>query len=176
MKLPIDMNLSPLWVSFLAGEGVDAIHRSAVGRPQAADSEILDFAAANGWIVFTPRPGFADQQTRCHSGPGAGRSARRHRRSRAPRNSGRCTTPGSRCSRHCGLTTPSRSASAHLKQIHELCQVSESLVRVDRSLPQARLIITNPRKASFLRMDDDPPGASRPLHELPFRDPGNGLN
>jgi len=53
MKLLIDMNLSPLWVGFLAGEGVDGIHWSTVGRPQAADSEILDFAAANGWIVFT---------------------------------------------------------------------------------------------------------------------------
>jgi predicted nuclease of predicted toxin-antitoxin system len=53
MKLLIDMNLSPLWVTFLAGEGVDAIHWSAIGRPQAADSEILDYAVANGWIVFT---------------------------------------------------------------------------------------------------------------------------
>jgi predicted nuclease of predicted toxin-antitoxin system len=53
MKLLIDMNLSPLCVSFLASEGVDAIHWSAIGRSQAADSEILDFAAANGWIVFT---------------------------------------------------------------------------------------------------------------------------
>lgn len=46
------MNLSPLWVPFLAGEGIDAVHWSAVGRASAADSEILDFAAANGW-VFT---------------------------------------------------------------------------------------------------------------------------
>jgi predicted nuclease of predicted toxin-antitoxin system len=53
MKLLIDMNLSPAWVSFLASEGVDAIHWSAVGQAQAADSEILNFAAANGWIVFT---------------------------------------------------------------------------------------------------------------------------
>jgi predicted nuclease of predicted toxin-antitoxin system len=53
MKLPIDMNLSLLSVSFLAGEGISAIHWSAAGRPQAADSEILDFSGANGWIVFT---------------------------------------------------------------------------------------------------------------------------
>ena len=38
MKLLIGMNLSPLWVSFLAGQGMDAIHWSAVGRPKAADS------------------------------------------------------------------------------------------------------------------------------------------
>jgi predicted nuclease of predicted toxin-antitoxin system len=53
MKLPIDMNLSPLWVSFLADQGFEAIHWSVVGQPGAADSEIFDFAAANGWTVFT---------------------------------------------------------------------------------------------------------------------------
>jgi predicted nuclease of predicted toxin-antitoxin system len=53
MKLLIDMNLSPLWTPFLAGEGVETIHWSTVGQPGATDSEILDFAAANGWIVFT---------------------------------------------------------------------------------------------------------------------------
>jgi predicted nuclease of predicted toxin-antitoxin system len=40
MKLLIDMNLSPLWVEFLAGAGFVSIHWSAVGRPSAPDSEI----------------------------------------------------------------------------------------------------------------------------------------
>jgi predicted nuclease of predicted toxin-antitoxin system len=53
VKLLVDMNLSPLWVSFFAAAGIDAIHWSGVGRADAADSEILDFAAANGLIVFT---------------------------------------------------------------------------------------------------------------------------
>jgi len=53
MKFLIDMNLSPLWVSFLANQGFEAVHWSTVGHPGAPDSEILDFAAANGWIVFT---------------------------------------------------------------------------------------------------------------------------
>jgi predicted nuclease of predicted toxin-antitoxin system len=53
MKFPIDMNLSPLWAPFPTDHGFDAIHWSAVGQPGAADSEIIDFAAANGWIVFT---------------------------------------------------------------------------------------------------------------------------
>ena len=53
MKFPIDMNLSPLWVSFLAEKGFTAIHWSTIGEPCAPDSEILDFAAANDWIVFT---------------------------------------------------------------------------------------------------------------------------
>jgi predicted nuclease of predicted toxin-antitoxin system len=53
MKFLIDMNLSPLWVSFFANHGFEAVHWSTVGLPGAADSEIFDFAAANGWIVFT---------------------------------------------------------------------------------------------------------------------------
>ncbi|MGO9255202.1 MAG: DUF5615 family PIN-like protein [Bryobacteraceae bacterium] len=53
MKFLIDMNLSPLWVSFLAEKGFTAVHWSAVGQPWAADSEILDYAARNDWIVFT---------------------------------------------------------------------------------------------------------------------------
>jgi predicted nuclease of predicted toxin-antitoxin system len=53
MKFLIDMNLSPLWVPFLAGEKFEAVHWSTVGEPGAADSEILDFAASGGWIVFT---------------------------------------------------------------------------------------------------------------------------
>jgi predicted nuclease of predicted toxin-antitoxin system len=47
------MNLSPLWIPFLAERGFTAVHWSTVGQPSAADSEIFDFAAANDWIVFT---------------------------------------------------------------------------------------------------------------------------
>ncbi len=53
MKFLIDMNLSPLWVSFLAEKGFKAVHWSTVGQPWASDSEIFDFAAANDWVVFT---------------------------------------------------------------------------------------------------------------------------
>ena len=53
MKILIDMNLSPLWVSFLADQGIEAVHWSTIGEAAAPDSEILRFAAANGWIVFT---------------------------------------------------------------------------------------------------------------------------
>jgi len=53
MKFIIDMNLSPLWIPFLAEKGFTAVHWSTVGKPSAADFEIFDFAAANGWIVFT---------------------------------------------------------------------------------------------------------------------------
>jgi predicted nuclease of predicted toxin-antitoxin system len=53
MKFIIDMNLSPLWISFLAERGLTAVRWSTVGQPSAADSEIFDFAVANDWIVFT---------------------------------------------------------------------------------------------------------------------------
>jgi predicted nuclease of predicted toxin-antitoxin system len=53
MKFLIDMNLSPLWVSFLAErDSQRSIGQQSV-KPWAADSEIFDFAAANEWIVFT---------------------------------------------------------------------------------------------------------------------------
>jgi len=53
MKVLVDMSLSPAWVSFLAGHGVDAAHWSAIGRASAADSEILEYADAHGFVVFT---------------------------------------------------------------------------------------------------------------------------
>ena len=53
MKLLIDMNLSPLWVQFLADSGFDSIHWSNVGQPSAPDTQIMDYASANGLIIFT---------------------------------------------------------------------------------------------------------------------------
>ena len=53
MKILIDMNLSPLWVQFLVAHGVDAVHWSAIGEASAPDSQILDYAAENDFVVFT---------------------------------------------------------------------------------------------------------------------------
>ena len=53
MKLLIDMNLSPLWVQFLADSGFDSIHWSEIGQPSAPDTEIMDYASAYGLVVFT---------------------------------------------------------------------------------------------------------------------------
>jgi predicted nuclease of predicted toxin-antitoxin system len=53
MKILIDMNLSPLWVQFLVGYGVDAVHWSSIGEASAPDSQILDYAAENDFVVFT---------------------------------------------------------------------------------------------------------------------------
>jgi hypothetical protein len=35
MKVLVDMNLSPTWAPFLKGEGIEAVHWSAVGDPRA---------------------------------------------------------------------------------------------------------------------------------------------
>lgn len=39
------MNLSPLWVEFLAEHGMDAFHWSTVGRPDAPDADLMLWAA-----------------------------------------------------------------------------------------------------------------------------------
>jgi predicted nuclease of predicted toxin-antitoxin system len=53
MKLLLDMNLSPAWVAELAARGWEAVHWSTVGDPRATDREIMDWAKANGYVVFT---------------------------------------------------------------------------------------------------------------------------
>lgn len=53
VQILIDMNLSPDWVPLLQRHGWTAIHWSTVGDPRATDRTIVDWAAANGYIVFT---------------------------------------------------------------------------------------------------------------------------
>jgi predicted nuclease of predicted toxin-antitoxin system len=53
MKLLVDMNLSPDWISYLAAHGFDAVHWSTVGAPNAADQVIFDHARAGGMTIFT---------------------------------------------------------------------------------------------------------------------------
>ena len=53
MKLLVDMNLSPRWVASLADAGWAAKHWSKIGQSDATDSEILGYAAANGYVVLT---------------------------------------------------------------------------------------------------------------------------
>ena len=53
MKLLVDMNLSPRWVQFLVTHGIEAVHWSTIGEPGAPNSKVLDYAAANGLVVFT---------------------------------------------------------------------------------------------------------------------------
>lgn len=53
MKLLIDMNLSPRWVTLLAEEGFEATHWSTVGANDAPDAEIMALAKSKGYIVLT---------------------------------------------------------------------------------------------------------------------------
>ena len=47
------MNLSPGWVPTLQNHGWEAVHWSDIGDPRASDRDIMDWAAANEYIVFT---------------------------------------------------------------------------------------------------------------------------
>ncbi|MCY4369339.1 MAG: DUF5615 family PIN-like protein [bacterium] len=51
--LLLDMNLSPEWVPMLRAQGWEAVHWSTVGSPRATDREMMDWAAAHQYVVFT---------------------------------------------------------------------------------------------------------------------------
>jgi predicted nuclease of predicted toxin-antitoxin system len=53
MKILIDLNLSPEWVSVLKAAGHEAVHWSHVGESTAPDTEILSWAKAHGYVMFT---------------------------------------------------------------------------------------------------------------------------
>jgi len=53
MKFLIDMNLSPDWLTEFDQRDIEAIHWSHVGDIRAPDSEIMQYARDNGYIVFT---------------------------------------------------------------------------------------------------------------------------
>jgi len=53
MKILVDMNLSPKWAGFLSENGIDALHWSSLGSPDAPDTEIMAYAQAHGFTVLT---------------------------------------------------------------------------------------------------------------------------
>jgi len=53
MKLLVDMNLSPRWISMLIDAGIEAAHWSTLGANNAPDSLIMSYAHANDYVVFT---------------------------------------------------------------------------------------------------------------------------
>jgi predicted nuclease of predicted toxin-antitoxin system len=53
MRLLVDMNLSPSWVPFLQKAGLEALHWSAVGAPDAPDHALMQWAAAQNYVVMT---------------------------------------------------------------------------------------------------------------------------
>ena len=53
IRILIDMNLTPRWVSYLVETGHDAIHWSAVGYVRAREKEICDYAREHGYVLLT---------------------------------------------------------------------------------------------------------------------------
>ena len=53
MKILIDMNLSPAWVAAFEANDIVSVHWSSIGKADAKDSEIIEFAKKAGYIVFT---------------------------------------------------------------------------------------------------------------------------
>jgi predicted nuclease of predicted toxin-antitoxin system len=53
MKILIDMNLSPDWVSVLSAVGIEAIHWSTVADPRAPDHTIFAWVKEHSFVVFT---------------------------------------------------------------------------------------------------------------------------
>lgn len=53
MKILIDMNLSPKWVSAFQSNSIEAIHWSTVGKNNAPDTVIFKYAKDHDYIIFT---------------------------------------------------------------------------------------------------------------------------
>lgn len=53
MKILIDINLSPEWVSALEEAGHQAVHWAHVGNPSAPDCELMEWAKTRDYVVFT---------------------------------------------------------------------------------------------------------------------------
>ncbi len=47
------MNLAPRWCGFLASHGVDAVHWSEIGPPDADDVDIMERARREEFVVLT---------------------------------------------------------------------------------------------------------------------------
>jgi predicted nuclease of predicted toxin-antitoxin system len=53
IKIIVDMNLPPRWVTFLKNEGWRAVHWSSIGNPGATDTDIMRYAKNGGYAVLT---------------------------------------------------------------------------------------------------------------------------
>lgn len=53
MKILVDMNLSPAWVNFLVAAEFEAVHWSQVGRADATDRDVMQWAVDNSHVVLT---------------------------------------------------------------------------------------------------------------------------
>lgn len=53
MKVLVDMNLSPRWVTLLRGSNIEAAHWATLGAATAADIELTTFAKEHGYVILT---------------------------------------------------------------------------------------------------------------------------
>lgn len=53
MRILIDMNLSPAWVQEFKLYQIEAVHWSSVGKFDAPDIILMEWARQNDYIVFT---------------------------------------------------------------------------------------------------------------------------
>lgn len=53
VKIVVDMNLPPRRVEVLTRHGWESVHWSTVGKPDATDRAIMDWALDEGYVVFT---------------------------------------------------------------------------------------------------------------------------
>ena len=53
MKILVDMNLAPRWCDVFRAEGWEVVHWAAIGRPDAPERQIMNWAARHGYMVFT---------------------------------------------------------------------------------------------------------------------------
>lgn len=60
MKFLLDMNLSPDWISVFEENGIEAVHWSQIGEPNASDTAIFSYARNNNYVVFTHDLDFGD--------------------------------------------------------------------------------------------------------------------
>jgi predicted nuclease of predicted toxin-antitoxin system len=63
------MNLSPRWVDDLKAAGIESQHWSAIGRPDATDAEILEYAVRQSLILLTLHLDSARSQPAPGAGP-----------------------------------------------------------------------------------------------------------
>jgi len=67
VRILIDMSLPPNWAPELERGGWQAIHWSSVGDSRATDRTIMDWAVANGYIVFAHDLDFATMLALTHA-------------------------------------------------------------------------------------------------------------
>ncbi len=67
LRVLVDMNLSVEWVAELERQGFQVKHWSKVGNPAADDAQIIEWAIAEGYVIFTHDLGFATALSLTHA-------------------------------------------------------------------------------------------------------------